>query len=172
MDDFQLSDIWCLLKYISYLAEQNKGLGGWVGAIGSILAVIFAWLISRAEYMRTIKRENINKNQTIDLIVEAINRYHKIVGGFDRTAYDYVSYWKGYSSDTINQAMDDLANTNFTSWPSLDCFLLFRKYHNCATNMIECANLMMTKREGITMQCKECEGYYNALMDALERARP
>src|SRR4051812_19158538 len=56
----------CLKKW----AEKHSGLGGWVGAIGSIIAIIAAWMISRYEYMRDKRKEVERINKNIDLIIK------------------------------------------------------------------------------------------------------
>src|SRR5271154_3944633 len=65
-------------------AEGHSGLGGWVGAIGSIVAIFVAWFLVRHEYRRDKRREAARLNAEIDLMV-------RILENFEAFIQEYVS---------------------------------------------------------------------------------
>jgi hypothetical protein len=52
--------------------EKHAGLGGWVGAIGSVLAIFVAWSLARAEYKRSVRRIIARRNAELDVIWELV----------------------------------------------------------------------------------------------------
>jgi hypothetical protein len=66
-----------------------EGLGGWVGAVGAILAVIVTWKIARNEYLRT-KRQERQKSALnlplLQMLSKPTKLRYKFMLIWDRTA--------------------------------------------------------------------------------------
>jgi hypothetical protein len=63
------------MEQISYLlewTEKHPGLGGWVGAVGAVIAIFVTWGLARAEYARTRRREEARVKSEIKLIMSVV----------------------------------------------------------------------------------------------------
>jgi len=121
-----------LSEIVTAWAEKHSGLGGWVGAIGSLLAILAAWLLARGEYMRTQKKAATRRKEEIDLI-------SKVIADFEALLYPYISaLWAGsqaklvgfyaqHINDSEHHGMRDLAHIPVTQWPSLPAYVSFKR---------------------------------------------
>jgi hypothetical protein len=96
-------------------AEGHPGLGGWVGAIGAILAIFVTWGLARAEYRRAEKRDDDRKNREIDLLKKIVSEFNTLmVEYFDGAAGGdplLDGFHQRHMNDPEFHSMMDLAHT-------------------------------------------------------------
>jgi hypothetical protein len=76
-DWFRIVDDWC---------DVHEGLGGWVGAVGAIIAVFVAWALSRAEYRRTMRENARHQAASIETIRLIIIAFDAMLSSYVRLA--------------------------------------------------------------------------------------
>jgi hypothetical protein len=64
--------------------EKHAGLGGWVGAIGALLAIFVTWKLARAEYLRAQRVNKERVNRIIKLFEQITREFNPIVTRFVR----------------------------------------------------------------------------------------
>ena len=62
-----------MVQYVLEWIEKRAGLGGWVVALGALLAILFAWIIVRAEYLR--RQERAKRRAEIELFLKIITAF-------------------------------------------------------------------------------------------------
>ena len=134
-----ISDRW---RRLLYWAERHAGLGGWVGAIGAIIAIFVTWSLARSEYLRTLQVEHARMNAEISLIREAaaefdpiVQQYIKLYEARDPRAKDY------YGTELLNDPrvgrMTDLGSMPITQWPSMESYDAFKRYLFASTRLLQ-----------------------------------
>ena len=134
-----ISDRW---RRLLYWAERHAGLGGWVGAIGAIIAIFVTWSLARSEYLRTLQVEHARMNAEISLIREAaaefdpiVQQYIKLYEARDPRAKDY------YGTELLNDPrvgrMTDLGSIPITQWPSMEAYDAFKRYLFVSTELLQ-----------------------------------
>src|SRR5277367_5088551 len=95
-------------------AERHSGLGGWVGALGSILAIFVAWYLARREYLRIWRRQAMLRSQEIDLIQQIILDFESLVQSYVEAALggrpEANNFNAIHSNDATYLGMIDLAH--------------------------------------------------------------
>lgn len=113
-------------------AEDHQGLGGWVGAIGAVLAIFVTWRLARAEYRRAETRDHDRKNREIDLLKKIVSEFNTLmVDYFDRAAGGdpLLDKFHGrHMNDPEFHSMIDLAHIPVTQWPSIEAYVSFKNY--------------------------------------------
>jgi hypothetical protein len=161
--------------------ERHSGLGGWVGAIGAVIAIFAAWWLARAEYQRAQRLEDARVNTEISLI--------------DRTALDfdpivrrYIALWregKSVSDYTSNQQNDGrwlrMADFNIvpiTQWPSVESYDAFKRYFFASRDLMKPRNYVVADEQGAAAMQHDTEerieaydGTLKHLQETLKAAR-
>jgi hypothetical protein len=112
-------------------AEQHAGLGGWVGAIGAMLAIFLTWGLARAEYRRDERRAHARKNTEIDLLKKIASEFNALMDiyfaaiGGDSLAD---TFYQRHMNDPKFHSMSDLAHIPVTQWPSIESYVSFKNY--------------------------------------------
>jgi hypothetical protein len=153
--------------------EKHAGLGGWVGAVGAIVAIFATWGIARAEYSRAKRLETARRNEEIALFERIISdfnpivlRYLELVDANDRDAIDYAGKWV---SDPKRRRIDDLDRMPVTQWPSVASYDSFKRYFTAATSLL--ATSAIQAPEDFRARRQTFEGTFDELQLVLEAAR-
>jgi hypothetical protein len=110
-----LLDISCFVQFLMDWAERHPGLGSWVGALGSVLAIFAAWLLARHEYRRNQREAAIRKVGEIDLICKIISDYEALLVSVyidalkAGTQAHLVGFYSQHMNDPEWHSMRDLA---------------------------------------------------------------
>lgn len=164
----------CLGAVLNWF-EAHAGLGGWVGAVGAILAVVAAWLISRAEYQRGRRLEIERRNREISRFEQITSEFHPIVLGYlqlidaGNPKDPAVIHYQGHHQDDAQRLrMDDLDRMPVILWPSLDAFDNFKRYFDATRKLLGTAP---GATEDIEQRRRVFEGKFESLQQALRAAR-
>jgi hypothetical protein len=127
-----------LLQCAAKWTESHAGLGGWVGAagsligaIGALLAIWATWIIARREYNRAIKQEMDKRRGEIDLILRIITAFEMQIHQYQASNENdpkLFSFYDAHSKDPEWQSMADLASLPVTNWPALEIYMEFKRY--------------------------------------------
>jgi hypothetical protein len=135
-------DIGTYIQSVLDWTEKHAGLGGWVGALGSILAIIAAWALARAEYQRTKRLEHARRLSEIDLIARVVNEYDAVIDSYKALPHDgseAASIYPTHVNDPEWHSMTDLATFPVTSWPTLASYAAFKRYWFASINFLQMA---------------------------------
>jgi hypothetical protein len=92
--------------------EKHPGLGGWVGAVGSILAILAAWYLARREYLRIKRQTAARRRAEIDLIGTVISEFDAIVKRYADAAItdkpEALHFFNNHMNDSELNGMYDL----------------------------------------------------------------
>jgi hypothetical protein len=121
--------------------ERHAGLGGWVGAVGAILAIFAAWLLARAEYLRTQHIENERVNTEINLISKTASQFDPMVQQYIKLVQENDATAKGFYNARLNDPrrtrMVDFNTMPVTQWPSVEAYDAFKEYFIASTMLME-----------------------------------
>jgi hypothetical protein len=154
--------------------EEHAGLGGWVGAIGAVIAIFVTWGLARSEYLRTLRLEDARVNAEINLILIT-------AADFDPMVQKYITYYrdndpsaKGYYNRQLNDArmirMVDFNTMPITQWPSVASYDAFKRYFFASITLME-TSVDVDKSSDVDQRIKAHEGTLLNLKKALESAR-
>lgn len=153
--------------------EKHAGLGGWVGAVGAIVAIFATWGIARAEYSRAKRLEAERRNEEIALFERItrdfnpiVSRYLELVDAHDQEAIDYSGK---RVSDAKRLRMDDLSRMPVTQWPSVASYDSFKRYFEAALQLL--ATPAFQTPEALRERRRASEGTFDELQRALKAAR-
>lgn len=113
--------------------ETNQGLGGWLGAFGSVLAVGAAWWLSRHEYRRDRKEAERADRALRTRMLSIIDQWKARMVPFDDAVAqsDWPTVMR-FEAETLNDPMKsgatDLAFIPAQQWPSLEAYLEFKEF--------------------------------------------
>jgi hypothetical protein len=168
------ADLAAQLQIVVDWTEKHAGLGGWVGALGAIVAILVAWALARAEYRRTRKQFLKRKRDEIDLIGSIVSQYDNLVQNFARAVSANEStanlFKSRHANDAEMHSMRDLAHVPVTSWPSLDAYACFKQYWHKSNQALDTSNMSPINREDAERKLKENDEGLLALRRALESA--
>jgi hypothetical protein len=158
---------------ITEWCEKHAGLGGWVGALGAIIAIFVTWGLARAEYSRAKRLEAARLNEEIALFERitrdfnpVVVRYLELVDANDREAIDY----RGKHDGTPKWSrMADLNWMPVTQWPSVASYDSFKRYFTAACRLLETPPFQAPER--LRERRQDFEGTFDELQRALEDAR-
>jgi hypothetical protein len=162
------------MSYLLDWFEKHSGLGGWVGALGAIVAIFVAWGLARAEYLRAQRLEADRVNAEITLFVKITSefqpiaeRYLELVDAHDPAAIDY----RGKHQDDARWLRAvDLNWMPVTQWPSVESYDSFKRYFLASMRLLE-TSPKDDVRPIMDARRKAYEGTYDALQRALQAAR-
>ena len=121
--------------------EKHPGLGGWVGAVGSILAILAAWSLARREYQRTKRQAAARRRREVDVILQIISDFEALVRSYTdaAAANDWManSFYRRHGNDAEVHGMADLARLPIISWPSFETYASFRRYWFFSVRVLE-----------------------------------
>lgn len=166
-------DLSSLVQDVVDLAEKHAGLGGWVGAVGAILAIFVTWGLARAEYLRT-KRQAIARQRAgirlmrmviFDFDLKIMQPYIKALQDDNDTSID--GYYARRQNYAEVHAMIDLAHLPVTEWPAVDSYFFFKRYWFNSTQLL---NMPRTALSDIQRQIKANAFLFKTVDAMLERA--
>jgi hypothetical protein len=138
------------LHRVSRLSEKHAGLGGWVGAIGAVIAIFVTWWLARAEYLRTRRHDAARLRAQIDRIATIVTDFEAKVAQFVelyRTdGLEASAFYPANLNDPEFQSMSDLAHLSVNNWPSLDSYAEFKRYWNATIRLFESARITNVNR--------------------------
>ncbi len=172
-----LPDISCFVEFLMDWSEKHSGLGSWVGALGSVLAIFAAWLLARLEYRRNQRREAIRRKGEIDLICKIISDFeaaHSVYINALRTGTQaqLVGFYNQHMNDPEWHSMRDLAFLPVTHWPSLETYTRFKQYWFISIRLLETSHQLNPPTLDITKALNEHDARFKELNTALRNARP
>lgn len=119
-------------------AEAYPGLGGWVGAVGSVFAVFASYLLARWEFRRDRRAATAAHNGAIDRFIQVIEGYDADLQLRGAKAPADMATWVRWCSQLNKPGKRALANLNGVPaqiWPSLQSFLDFKEYASAVFNL-------------------------------------
>jgi hypothetical protein len=129
-------------KAVADWCRDNEGLGGWVGAIGAVIAIFVTWGLARAEYQRT-KRESVaQKLRQLSMLHATIYVGDGIIMSCAENVIKndsaVVEYWYNESKNgTKVRLLEELDKLPITDWPNPMIVLSFRPYWRSASRFLE-----------------------------------
>jgi hypothetical protein len=112
--------------------ERHAGLGGWVGAVGAIIAVFVAWGLARSEYERALQLEKDRMNADISLIDRTVSEFDLTVQKYIQLARandpEVKGYYNKHLSDPERSRMNSLTAMPIIQWPSIESYDAFMRY--------------------------------------------
>jgi hypothetical protein len=139
--------------------EKHPGLSGWVGAVGSIIAILAAWYLARAEYQRTKRQAAARRRMAVDLILRVISDFEALVRSYTDMAIanDWMasSFYSRHLNDVEVHGMTDLAHLPIISWPSLETYASFRRYWSFSIQVLETSNTSPINKDDLGLKLKE-----------------
>jgi hypothetical protein len=152
------------MEYIQYIlewTEKHAGLGGWVGAIGAVVAIFLTWVLARFEYLKTqretAKAERREKSIITGIVAEFDKLLTEYVDGAFRNDAEAIGFYQKHSSDTRIVAMTDLANLPVMAWPSLGLYHSFKRYWFASLEVLETSNFSPINVEDLKRKLLERE---------------
>jgi len=122
-----------MVQYVLEWIEKRAGLGGWVVALGALLAILFAWIIARAEYLR--RQERAKRRAEIELFLKIITafeaqvqRFKDLVQKVGLDNHKVGVFYNTHASDPEWLSMGDLASIPVPNWPTLPIYVEFKRY--------------------------------------------
>ena len=154
--------------------EKHAGLGGWVGAVGALLAIVVTWIIARTEYNRGRQLEKKRVIALMTMIRQAILEYHPIIQKFIElyaADNDEVNDYRGlHAGDPAFARLVDFNRMSVVEWPTVDAYDAFKRYFEIsqlllATPLSDVGKHVMPDRR------KEYETASQNVMSALRATR-
>lgn len=114
--------------------ERHAGLGGWLGSVGTVLAILAAWWLAHQEYLRAVALDNERTNSEIAMISRTANEFDKFVQQYIQAAESGDVTDNNFYSAHINDAefhrTNDLNNMPITQWPSVSLMMPLNDIHS------------------------------------------
>jgi hypothetical protein len=157
------------------IAEKHAGLGGWVGAVGAVIAIFVTWGLARGEYLRTKRQERVRREAEIDLITRILSAFEAQVQRYKDLGPDHPEA-AGFPYVHINDpewhSMNDLAHLPVTHWPTLETYAEFKRYWYATESFLKMAGTTNANKVDLYNQWQNAhdEGLV-ALMNSLKSAR-
>jgi len=134
---FRAMNIAGWLTCVSRWAETHAGLGAWLGAIGSVIAIFAAWWLAHHEYRRGRRAEADRRKEQVRLFAQVVDDYREMISAYVADLEASGIYALDRSRIDLNDprahAMRDLAHIPIHLWPSAEAYLAFKQYFS-ATN--------------------------------------
>lgn len=156
-------------------AERHAGLGGWVGAIGAVIAIFVTWGLSRAEYLRTRNHEIARERAAILLLKRVLFDFDlKIMQPyFEAVVNDSAlasGYYRRHFNDSQMAAMTDLAHLPVTEWPTVNSYFYFKRYWQNSLVLLKIYEQPGNYKDAIPELKREYAFLYNTVHDMLLHA--
>jgi hypothetical protein len=154
--------------------EEHAGLGGWVGAVGAIIAIFAAWGLARSEYLRTQRLEDARVNAEITLIGRTATDFDPLVQQFLKLYWAHDPEAGGYYNKQTNDSrwsrMVDFNKMPVTQWPSVESYDAFKRYFFASITLME-TSVDVDKSISIDQRVKAYDGTLETLQKAPNGAR-
>ena len=168
-----LGAIWRTVKAwwtkFSDWCERHRGLGTWAGAVGTIAAILGAWYLARAEYVRAQQIEDGRVNAEINLISRTASQFDPLVQQYIKLRHDGDAKAKGFYNNHQNDPpasrMNDFARMSITQWPSVEAYDAFKEYYLASINVL---NTSVDVNTSINVQDRI--GAYQGKLETLQKA--
>jgi hypothetical protein len=155
--------------------EEHAGLGGWVGAVGAIFAILAAWWLARSEYLRTQQLEDARVNTEISLISRTasefdatmVQRYLVLLKANEPTA---TGYYNNHLNDSQMSRMVDFSAMPIIQWPSVESYDAFKRYFISSIQLME-TSVDVNKSVSVEQRRQDYDGTLNILQKTLNAAR-
>jgi hypothetical protein len=137
--------------------EKHAGLGGWVGAIGALLAIVVTWIVARLEYSRARRQERLRRRELINLITEIIDKYEAQIQDYMRMGMDTpeaAAFDRDHANDSEWHSMRDLAFMPVMHWPSVQAYAAFKRYWFASNEFKKIGHLVHANKKAIYNQWK------------------
>lgn len=155
--------------------ERHPGLGGWVGAVGVVIAIFVTWGLSRAEYFRTKRQERARRLAEIDLLRKIITVFESQVQRYKELGPDNpeaAGFHSIHMNDAEWQSMRDLAFMPVINWPTLETYAEFKRYWYASTQFMQMTGISNVNKRELYAQWQEMhDELFRTLMKLLEIAR-
>ena len=123
LSDYARASRDCGLSLMDW-AEHHAGLGGWVGAIGAILAIFVTWRLARSEYLRLQRLQSDRINSEIALFMRITSEFQPIVERFTELVDTHdpaaANFFGQQQDDARWLRAVDLNRMPVTQWPSVE----------------------------------------------------
>ena len=163
------------LQSIFDWTEKHPGLGGWVGAVGSIVAILAAWGLARAEYLRTKRQAVARRRAEIELISKIIAEFEAVVQRYaievSMDTEEANKFYNKHVNDSEWHAMRDLAFLPVVGWPSLESYASFKRYWFISLRVLETSHTATIDKNELGAQLKWHDLWLTRVRDALKTAR-
>jgi hypothetical protein len=120
--------------------KEYDGLGGWLGAVGAIIAIFVAWGLARSEYNKTRRASIEQKVRQIDMLQAVIFVAREAITNYNYQAQksrnDAKLFYEQHQRDHELRLMDELSSLPLTGWPNPMLALSFRPYWQAAMNVL------------------------------------
>lgn len=163
------------VHHLSAWTDRHAGLGGWVGAIGALLAILAAWIIARQEYNRAKRQVRERRREEIDLITKIVTDFeaqmqqYKALGLNSKEAAEFDIV---HTNDPEAHGMSDLALMPVMQWPTVEMYAEFKRYWFASLTFRKmAATTNANKRELYEEWQKRQDEYLKRLMQSIGRAR-
>jgi hypothetical protein len=155
--------------------EKHPGLGGWVGAVGSILAILAAWYLARREYLRIKRQTAARRRAEIDLIGTVNSEFEAIVKRYADAAItdkpEALHFFNNHMNDSELNGMYDLVHIPVTQWPSLEAYANFKRYWWFSLKVLETSNAATIDKSELDVQLRQHDVWLIKVRDVLKTAR-
>jgi hypothetical protein len=154
--------------------DEHAGLGGWVGAIGAIIAVFVAWGLARAEYERALQLENDRMNAEISLISRTVSEFDLTVQKYFQLAKvnnpEAKGYYNSHLGDPERSRMNSLTAMPIIQWPSIESYDAFMRYL-AQSNVIVMTPVDANNVDSLEQKKQGDDSAVKTLQKALDAAR-
>jgi hypothetical protein len=155
--------------------ERHAGLGGWLGSIGTVLAIFAAWWLAHGEYLRTVRAENDRTNSEIAMISRTANEFDKFVQQYIQAAesgdLSDGFFYNTHMNDAEFHRTYDLNNMPITQWPSVESYDAYKRYTFAATKLMEISTQTQKSKEDFEDKLKSYQGTLERVQSALDAAK-
>lgn len=174
-----MQPLWIALSTYAQAAldwvDRHPGLGGWVGAIGAILAIFVTWYLARREYLRTVRQQTALREVQIDLVLSIISDFESLLQGYVGLVHacrpEAINFHAHHSSDAEYNGMIDLAQLTVVNWPSLQTFVAFKRYWSRSLRVLETSQSQPINTDVFRLRLRQHDEALANLTDALEAVR-
>jgi hypothetical protein len=169
-----LIDLNGYLQSVLEWPEKHAGLGGWVGALGAIVAVFVGWLIARNEYLRNQRQAAARLKAEMVLMLEVVIEFEvaleQFVNFFNAEDSRTEEYKLALLDEPQYTSLQDLAELRVNAWPSLESYRAFRKYWLASNRLLDSTNIKALTEKGRWDAYKERGISHNKALDRLKNA--
>jgi len=159
------------VHHLSAWTESHPGLGGWVGAVGALLAIIVTWIIARRETNRAKRQARDIRLAEGDLITKIITEFEAQIQHYKKLGPDApeaAGYDSAHMNDPEWHSMRDLAFLPVTHWPTLKTYAEFKRYWFACINFTKMAGTTNVNKAELYDQWEKAHhDSHRALMNSL-----
>ena len=155
--------------------ERHAGLGGWLGSVGTVLAILAAWWLAHQEYLRAVGLDNERTNSEIALISRTASEFDRLVQTYiaDVKVGNYHNnyFYRSHLNDAEFRRLDDINSMPITQWPSVASYDAFKRYDFAAITVLKTSEDLDWSSIGFERRVEAYEGTLEEVQKALNAAR-